>query len=347
MITTAIIVEYNPLHNGHIYHIKKAKEITNCDILIAVMSSYICQRGDIAIIPKNQRVQLALDYGVDIVIELPSILANQAADYFAQYAINYLKNFKVDYLFFGSETADITKLSTLNHQINPQYLKNNSLVKAFSLENGNISPNNILAYSYLKAIQATNIIPIALKRQNNFNSQKLTYPFASATAIRNNLHHPQILDFIPIKYQQLIPQLDSFYPILRHLLITKSNLNNIFLVSDGIENMLQKNAIKYSSYQDFISNSISKKYFKSKIQRILINILFDITQDLNFQEFNQVRILGLNTKAFSYLKNYSHQYIFKFKDLNPIRQKIELKIATILNQADDEIKYPIIKKSES
>ncbi len=89
-----IIVEYNPFHNGHIYHIQKAKEITQCDYTIAVMSSSFVQRGEPAIIDKWQRSQLAIEYGIDLVIELPFIYSCQSADYFAKGAWREMKDFK-------------------------------------------------------------------------------------------------------------------------------------------------------------------------------------------------------------------------------------------------------------
>ena len=90
MKVLGIIVEYNPFHNGHIYHIQKAKQITQCDYTIAVMSSSFVQRGEPAIIDKWTRSQLAIQYGVDLVIELPFVYACQSADYFAKGAIQLL-----------------------------------------------------------------------------------------------------------------------------------------------------------------------------------------------------------------------------------------------------------------
>ncbi|MDD2592225.1 MAG: nucleotidyltransferase family protein, partial [Erysipelotrichaceae bacterium] len=96
MKISGIVVEYNPLHYGHIYHIQKTREITNCDILIAVMSGNFVQRGEPALIDKWQRTKAALDNGVDIVIELPFIYCNQSAKQFAQAAITLLNIAKVD-----------------------------------------------------------------------------------------------------------------------------------------------------------------------------------------------------------------------------------------------------------
>ena len=85
-----LIVEYNPFHNGHIYHIQKAQSLDQFDYTIAVMSSSFVQRGEPAIIDKWKRSQIAIEYGVDLVIELPFVYACQSADYFAKGAMNYL-----------------------------------------------------------------------------------------------------------------------------------------------------------------------------------------------------------------------------------------------------------------
>ena len=107
MKVLGIIVEYNPFHNGHIYHIEKAKEITQCDYTIAVMSSSFVQRGEPAIIDKWTRSELAIQYGVDLVIELPFVYSVQSADYFAKGAIFLLNAIGVTDICFGSEIGDI------------------------------------------------------------------------------------------------------------------------------------------------------------------------------------------------------------------------------------------------
>ena len=107
MKVLGLIVEYNPFHNGHIYHIQKAKEITQCDYVIAIMSSSFVQRGEPAIKDKWTRSHLAIEYGVDLVIELPFVYSCQSADYFAKGAIDLLHAIGVTDLCFGSENGDI------------------------------------------------------------------------------------------------------------------------------------------------------------------------------------------------------------------------------------------------
>lgn len=102
-----LIVEYNPFHNGHIYHIQKAKELINPDYTIAVMSSSFVQRGEPAIMDKWTRSKIAVENGIDLVIELPFVYACQSADYFAKGAIDLLNAVGVTDLCFGSEEGHI------------------------------------------------------------------------------------------------------------------------------------------------------------------------------------------------------------------------------------------------
>ncbi len=105
-----IICEYNPFHNGHIYHIKKIKEMYPNSMIILVLGSYFLERGDVSIISKWNKTKLALEYGVNLVIELPTLYGTNSGDYFAYYAIKALNFAEVDAIVFGSETADLELL---------------------------------------------------------------------------------------------------------------------------------------------------------------------------------------------------------------------------------------------
>ena len=133
MTTIGIICEYNPFHNGHIYHIKKIKEMYKDSIIILVMSGNFTQRGDISIINKWDKTKIALENNIDLVIELPFVFATQGADVFAKGAIQILNNLKVDKLIFGSECNNISELKELAKiQLQENY---NTLVKKY-LEKG-------------------------------------------------------------------------------------------------------------------------------------------------------------------------------------------------------------------
>ena len=109
-----LIAEYNPFHLGHLYQIKKIKEIYPNSIIIAVISSSFTQRGDISLLNKWDKTKIALDNGIDLVIELPTVYATSSAENFAEGAIKILDSLKVvDYISFGAETVRVSENSCI------------------------------------------------------------------------------------------------------------------------------------------------------------------------------------------------------------------------------------------
>lgn len=205
-----IIAEYNPFHNGHLYQIQKAKELTGADTVIAVMSGNFTQRGDTSLINKFEKAKIALQNEVDMVIELPTIYSISSAENFALGGVKILNEIgNIDYLVFGIEEENLEKLQAIadvlvneddefKRNIKEELDKGNSypkareivLKKVLSSENvKNImqKPNNILAIEYLKALKTTNskIKPIAIKRKNTMhNDENINENYASGTYIR-------------------------------------------------------------------------------------------------------------------------------------------------------------------
>ena len=111
MKIVGLIAEYNPFHNGHKYHIQKAKEITGADAAIVIMSGDYVQRGVPAIMPKRLRAEMALKCGAAAVFELPVCYATGSAELFAEGAVSFLESLgAVDFLCFGSECNDLDGL---------------------------------------------------------------------------------------------------------------------------------------------------------------------------------------------------------------------------------------------
>ena len=115
MRSTGVVVEYNPFHNGHLYHLVESRRITQADVMIAVMSGNFLQRGEPALVSKWARTNMALKSGVDIVIELPYSFAVQKADTFAFGAVSLLNGLKCNSICFGSESGEFQPfLETFN-----------------------------------------------------------------------------------------------------------------------------------------------------------------------------------------------------------------------------------------
>lgn len=364
MKITGLIVEYNPFHNGHIKHINESIKITNPDLVIAITSGNFTQRGEISIINKFEKTKAALKNGIDLVIELPYIYTVQNGNEFAKKAIQILEKLGVTDIVFGSETNNIEELKKMSQfNIKVDNLKEimstgTSYPKAYGLLTSSLYPNDILAVSYLKAINKTKITPHSIQRSTNYHDTKLK-KISSAKAIREALKKNKDISIAtPIKIKE--PHYtEELYPLLRHLLTIqeKKQLNKIFLVNEGIENMLIKNAIKYDNYNDFINNSISYRYTKSRINRVCLHILNNVTKNdiSKAKKSNKIRILGFNSKGQKYLKSLKNKnipIITQFKNLDSINKEIEWKASilysSVLKKPNDylkqELKGPIITK---
>ena len=207
MESVGIIAEYNPFHNGHLYHLTKIKKKYPNAVIVLVMSGNFTQRGDVSIIDKWKKTQIALKAGIDLVIELPFPFATQSADYFSYGSITLLEKLKVDKVIFGSESDNIKDLEIIaDTQINnPDFDK---LVKIYSkfgknyptalslavkdLTNQEITaPNDLLGISYVKVLKQNNykIIPETIKRTNSYHEEELNESISSATAIRKALNN--------------------------------------------------------------------------------------------------------------------------------------------------------------
>ena len=206
-----IIAEYNPFHNGHLYHLLKSKEKANADCTVAIIGGNFTQRGESSLIDKWTKAEMAIVNGVDLVIELPTLYSISSAENFADGAIKILNSLKiVDKLSFGTETEDLNKLNIIanilynepkefklmleeklskgisfpraREEALIQYLNDSSYSTILS------SPNNILGIEYLKALKKhkSKIQPISIKRKD---AGHLTLDYngevTSATAIRN------------------------------------------------------------------------------------------------------------------------------------------------------------------
>ena len=207
-----IIAEYNPFHNGHLYHLEQSKKITGSNYSIAVISGNFTQRGSTSIFNKWSKAKVALQCGVDLVIELPTLYSISSAENFAYGAIKILNSLKiVDYVSFGLETTNMDVLNSIsdvlyNEPKEYKILLTNELKKGISYpkarENALIkylnndkkyfnilsSPNNILGIEYLKALKKckSSIKPIPIERyESGYNDLNYTNNIASSTAIRN------------------------------------------------------------------------------------------------------------------------------------------------------------------
>lgn len=344
MKKVGLIVEYNPLHNGHIYHINEIKTKSNADILIAVMSSSFTMRGDLSLFDKFTKTKQALNASIDLVVELPLIYSIERADIFSDNAVKILNLLNVDEIWIGSELNDI-KIYEKYYKENKEI--DNSVDYTTSYKNKsnlNLLSNDILGYSYYKSIKDNNFnieLKTILRKDSNYLDNEPKNDFiTSALSIRNNLEllEKYTPNFVYNDNDLILDESKLFNYIKYKILSTKKDeLKEIFFVDEGLENKL-KDIKDFNDYDSFISYLVSKRYTKTRIKRMLTYILIDIKKkDINkiySDKINFIRVLGYNEIG----KNYLNQIK---KDLN-IYTNIKEGINLVL---DYELKASIILDS--
>ncbi|WIW69605.1 nucleotidyltransferase [Anaerosinus gibii] len=311
MSILGIIAEYNPFHNGHQFHLNISKEKVQPSGIICVMSGNFTQRGEIALLDKWSRAEMAIKCGVDLVIELPFVFTARSAESFASGAIRLLDALKiVNTVSFGTEISNYNLLNSIaliseNTDFLPLFKKHLKFGKSYpqALATSissllNISPeiiskpNNILAIEYLKAIHQYNsaIQPLLIERSiAQHNDTSIADVIASASAIRHQIFtNPQglsaVKNCIPIStynvmmnrlQENLLPSLDNLsIPLLAKLRNTTIlNLQETPGIAEGLEHKIF-NAMNIStSYESLLENIKSKRYPNSRLQRILLHFL--------------------------------------------------------------------------
>lgn len=347
MQSIGIIAEYNPFHYGHLYHIQKIKEKYPSAILVLVISGNFTQRGEVSIINKWQKTQIALKAGIDLIVELPFPFATQSADFFSYGAITILEKLGVEKVIFGSESNSIDDLML----IAKTQLENkdfDQLIKIYSKLGENYptalsralfditgkkvtTPNDLLGISYLKTILENNyhIQAETIKRKNNFHSKELS-PICSATAIREALQEKKdiknyVPDFVYPYLQTSLHFQNQYFQLLKYKIITEKNLEKYHLVEEGIEKKLKKEIINSFDYEQFIKRVKSKRYTYNKIQRILNSILCNFTKEQakNWQQISYIRILDFNNKGQTYL--------------NQIKKKVDVPLISKIKKNKDSM----------
>ncbi len=314
MKTCGIVAEYNPFHNGHQYHLQQTRMQSGTDLIIVVMSGNFVQRGEAAILDKWKRAACAVQNGADVVIELPYLYSTQAATQFAHGAVSLLKTAGVDCISFGSECGNLENLQEIAEtSINPDHLREAldngmSYPRAYSLLTSEMLPNDILALCYLKEIQGTGIQPILIQRTSDYLSDELSTD-ASAMAIRQAMFAGNdISGSTPMQEglaQAFLPQWEAYYPYLRTFLLTssKEQLERIFLFQEGIENHLKKNAQWSSSWQEFLSSSVTYRYTAGRIRRTCLQAMVQLTKQevQKLPALDTLRILAFNDNGRKWL----------------------------------------------
>ncbi len=361
MKVVGIIVEYNPFHNGHLHHLKETIKLSSRDILIAVTSGNVVMRGDISCINKFDKARIAVDNGIDLVVELPAVNTLQSSDHFAKSAIKILGELGCTEIYFGSESDNIKELEKVSNIINSdeysyilkQYLKDGMSYSVASNKvlnnnyNYRVNSNDILGISYIRAISELgyDITPMTIKRLGtDYNDNLNTLDtIASATFIRFNKDYGK---YVPSNtYKELkekdFMDIEKLVDLLRYKIITssKESLKHILHIKEGIENKIK--SCDFNSIDDLINILESKRYNKSYIRRLLVCILFNITKESD--DLFYIRVLGYNSIGASYIrqvsKNSSIIIYKKLKDGISNKTDIEINISKLLSKTFNTFDY--------
>ena len=344
MKAVGIIAEYNPFHNGHLYHLNKVKELYPDYATVLIMSGNFTQRGDVSLIDKWKKTEIAKQLGIDLIIELPFPFATQSADYFSYGAITLLEYLQVERVIFGSESNNIEDLEAIaDAQLNNEDF--DKLVKIYSKFGYNYptalsltlkdltgktitTPNDLLGISYIKTIKKHNykIIPETIQRTSSYHDQELL-EHSSATAIRKALKEQKdVTDFIPEVTKKHLTNLhfiEDYFPLLKYKILTEKDLSIYQTVDEGIDQAIKKAIISATTYEELVTSLKSKRYTYNKITRMLLHILCDFTKEKAacFKEISYIRILGFTDTGRTYL--------------NQIKKEVPVPIISKINKNKD------------
>lgn len=331
MKVSGIICEYNPFHNGHLYHIQKTRD-NGATHIVAVMSGNFVQRGDTAVIDKLERARLAVRCGADLVIELPVQYSLASAEGFAAGAVYLLDALgAVDELSFGSECGDVAKLLEAMDTVNtiavshsdeirsimekgytyPRALS--SVVNGIDGEAASIisEPNNLLAIEYLRALKKldSNIKPFTVKRVNAVHDGKTAENgFASASYLRERIQkRANISEYTTSEWAAAIMaamskgEIASMSRLERVILYklrssTTDEIAHIYDVGQGLEHRIY-GARMAGSLDELLFTVKTKRYTMARIRRIILALLIGITKEDMRRLPPYGRILAFNERG--------------------------------------------------
>ena len=331
MKRVGIICECNPFHDGHAYLIRRAKA-SGADAVVAVMSGCFVQRGEAAVVDPYLRAEALLAGGADAVLELPFPYATAGAEFFARAGVDILERLGVDEIWFGSECGDLVALSqiaalTRSEEFFARYektakAKGGTAETYFAIlcemcgEEIPCSPNDILAISYLRAIQESgaNIRPVTVKREGSgYADETLTVGnFPSASALRRKWREEgveSLLPHLPVAtaslYASVQTPADLRYAerlILGHFRLTSAKeLERIAELSGGLGYRMAEAAMQAESLDKFLSLAATKKYPLARLRRGILFALAAIKRDDLRTSPAYVRLLAANGKGRDFL----------------------------------------------
>lgn len=344
MKVLGIIVEYNPLHDGHLYHLTSSIELVKPDFVVAVMSGNFVQRGEPSIVDKFARTKMALNAGIDVVFELPTIYSIQDARGFAIGSVGILNatNVVTD-LVFGSESNDlkiIEKIASLIVEESPAFERtlkehlgnglsfpNARRLAISSLLNYDAEQmrysNDILGIEYVAELKRlrSKIEAHTIKRIGASYNEEELLEIPSATSLRKAISEKRKLEGIPYFTEQILEEefkngrgpvfLNSFYDLMRSkiILLGRERLEQLYGFNEGISQRFLMNSCASQNIEEFLNKTKTKRFTFTRIKRRLFYTIFEIDKTfvLESNEFGPqyLRLLGFTERGKSLLRHIS------------------------------------------
>ncbi len=353
-----IVAEFNPLHSGHRYLIECARKLAdeNNGEVICVMSEFFTQRGEVAIVDGYIRAREAVRSGCDMVIALPYLGSVAYGDDFARKSIEILVGAGITHLIFGTENDDVsvfeeiyTKQQKTSEEEYKKLLKiglNHAKINSvlYGLENNN--PNFSLAYSYYKAIREVDLdikmVPVKREGQGLNGSDISGEVHLSATAIRNNINDEKIEKYLSKEMvtdlrKETIASEVVLFPYLKYKILSlgKVGIEQIYDVSEGLENRIYEATLKAKSYSNLVELIATKRYSNKKIQRVLLHILTNTKKEDYKKNFstNNFRVLAVKKNKAAIIREVNRNGKINLHPLlnskNSMRFEQDIKVARI------------------
>ena len=332
MGVTGIICEYNPLHLGHKKQIDIIRAADPDGIIVCVMSGNYVQRGKPAITDKSVRAKAAILAGADLVLELPITAALSSAEGFASEGVRILSHF-CTHLCFGAETADAESLmATAQALLRPEFSAHLQAqlekglsfpaARARALEEMGITaitkPNDILATEYCKAIVRQNaaLIPWPIQRGGDYHDDTADEENPSATAVRKlMLQSGMWLDYVPETVRDCFREagLHTMQAGERAVLgklraMTDSEFEALPFGSEGLWRKLMHNARRFANLEDVITATKSKRYTRTRLDRMVMCAFLGITEAHMSSPAPYVRLLAFNDRGRSLLRQKKEDF---------------------------------------
>lgn len=331
MPTGAVICEYNPFHNGHAWQLKYMRQQLGCDAIVCIMSGNFVQRGEPAVLDKWTRARFALQYGADLVLELPTPYALCSGEGFARHSVALLhRTGVVDLLCFGSECGDTTALmDTAAFLLQPEILTEiraemksgagfaavrQRVVQRHHPALGQLlgQPNDILGIEYCKALltEDSSIQPVALLRRGaGHHSGEATGHFASGSYLRQHYWQKQASHLMPPEEVHLLRQaspLPSSAALEQALLYrlrtcTAAELAEIYDITEGLEHRILSSAAQSLHFQQLLAGLRTRRYPDARLRRVLLCALLGIKKQWSQKPAYYLRVLGCNPRGMKLL----------------------------------------------